>query len=121
MLLPQIAVQIYTVLDKTMIGAITNDMIEVGYYEQAQKIVKSAVTVLSALQIVMNSRIANAHSKKDDKEITYFHAFVTALGKVMYNRPRLNRFVANRLYDMIGLDNNEKELFFNCALQTYQN
>lgn len=34
--------------------------------------------------------------KKDGNEITYFHAFVTALGKVMYNRPRLNRFVANR-------------------------
>ena len=67
--IPQIAIQIYTVLDKTMIGLITGDMEEVGYYEQAQKIVKSAITVLSALQIVMNSRIANAHSKKDDKEI----------------------------------------------------
>lgn len=34
--------------------------------------------------------------KKRGEEVTYFHAFVTALGKVMYNRPRLNRFVANR-------------------------
>ena len=34
--------------------------------------------------------------KKDGSELTYFHAFVTALGKVMKNRPRLNRFVANR-------------------------
>ena len=31
---------------------------------------------------------------------TYFHAFVTAIGKVIYNRPKLNRFVANRhLYE----------------------
>lgn len=35
-------------------------------------------------------------NKKEGNDITYFHAFVTALGKVMHNRPRLNRFVANR-------------------------
>ena len=34
--------------------------------------------------------------KKKGEEITYFHAFVTAIGKVMYNRPRMNMFVANR-------------------------
>ena len=67
--LPQIAIQIYTVLDKTMIGVITHDMEEVGYYEQAQKIVKAALMVVNALQIVMNSRIANAYSKNDKKEI----------------------------------------------------
>ena len=35
-------------------------------------------------------------NKKEGNNITYFHAFVAALGKVMYNRPKLNRFVANR-------------------------
>jgi len=34
--------------------------------------------------------------KKDGSEITYFHAFLTAIGKTMYNRPKLNRFIANR-------------------------
>ena len=34
--------------------------------------------------------------KKEGNEITYFHAFLTAIGKTMYNRPKLNRFVANR-------------------------
>lgn len=67
--IPQIAIQIYTVLDKTMIGKITNDMAEVGYYEQAQKIVKAALTVISALQTVMNSRIANAYATNDQKEV----------------------------------------------------
>ena len=66
---PQIAIQIYTVLDKTMIGAITNDMAEVGLYEQAQKVVRAGVIIVGALQIVMNSRIANAYAKKDKKEI----------------------------------------------------
>lgn len=35
--LPQIATSIYTMLDKTMIGALTNNTAEVGYYEQSQK------------------------------------------------------------------------------------
>jgi len=33
--------------------------------------------------------------KKDGKEITYFHVFVMAIGKILYNRPLLNRFIAN--------------------------
>ena len=40
----------------------------------------------------------NKYKKIRDEEnkITYFHAFVTAVAKVIYNRPLLNRFVANR-------------------------
>ena len=34
--------------------------------------------------------------KKAGDSITVFHAFVTALGKVIYNRNKLNRFVSNR-------------------------
>lgn len=36
--------------------------------------------------------------EKKDKgiELTYFHAFVTAIGKLIYNRKYLNRFVSNR-------------------------
>ena len=34
--------------------------------------------------------------KKDGEHITFFHAFVMALGKVIYNREKLNRFVQNR-------------------------
>ena len=34
--------------------------------------------------------------KKEGLELTYFHAFVSAFGKVMKNRPKLNRFIANR-------------------------
>lgn len=65
---PQIATQVYVVLDKTMIGNITNNMSEVGFYEQAQKIVKTLLLVVTALGTVMNSRIANAFAedKKED-------------------------------------------------------
>lgn len=34
--------------------------------------------------------------KKEGNDITFFHAFVTAIGKTIYNRPKLNYFVANR-------------------------
>lgn len=34
--------------------------------------------------------------KKENSDITYFHAFVTAIAKTIYNRPKLNRFIANR-------------------------
>lgn len=34
--------------------------------------------------------------KKEGKELTYFHAFLFAIAKTIYNRPKLNRFVANR-------------------------
>ncbi len=34
--------------------------------------------------------------KKTDKDITYFHVFVAVIAKLLYNRNKLNRFVANR-------------------------
>lgn len=34
--------------------------------------------------------------KKEGYKYTYFHAFVLALAKTIYNRPKLNRFVQNR-------------------------
>lgn len=38
--------------------------------------------------------------KKNNKDITYFHAFMTALGIVFYNRKKLNYYVRNRhLYE----------------------
>ena len=34
--------------------------------------------------------------KKEGEKLTYFHAFLFALAKTIYNRPKLNRFIANR-------------------------
>lgn len=54
---PTIAIQIYTVLDKTMIGLITNDVFENGYYEQAIAISKIVLTIVTSLGTVMIPRI----------------------------------------------------------------
>lgn len=56
--LPQLAIEIYTVLDKTMIGLLAGEMSEVGYYEQAQTIIKVCTRVLTALGSVMLSKNA---------------------------------------------------------------
>lgn len=34
--------------------------------------------------------------KKEGEHITYFHAFLAAIGKVLYNKPKLNRYIRNR-------------------------
>lgn len=61
--IPVIAVQIYTVLDKTMLGTFVNTT-EVGYYTQADKIIQLATTVISSLISVLLPTMA-ALSNKD--------------------------------------------------------
>ena len=67
--IPTIAVQIYTVLDKTMIGLITNSEFENGYYEQAEKIVKLPLLLITSLNIIMRSRISYFYSIGKMEEI----------------------------------------------------
>ncbi|MDE7384826.1 MAG: polysaccharide biosynthesis C-terminal domain-containing protein [Anaeroplasmataceae bacterium] len=66
---PTIAIQIYTILDKTMIGLITNSDFENGYYEQAEKIVKLPLTVITTMNIIMRSRISYYFSNKEFDKI----------------------------------------------------
>lgn len=70
--IPQIAVQVYTILDKTMIGTIISDKSEVGYYEQSQKIVKILLTVITSLGTVMMPRIANTFASGEKEKITNY-------------------------------------------------
>ncbi len=63
--IPQLATQIYTVLDKTMIGSIITDKSEVGFYEQAQKMVKLLLAIATSLGTVMVPRMANTYANGD--------------------------------------------------------
>jgi O-antigen/teichoic acid export membrane protein len=67
--IPQIAMQIYLVLDKTMIGKIVKNMGEVGNYEQSQKILKVSLTVVTALGTVIAPRIANSIANNNDNDV----------------------------------------------------
>ena len=62
--IPTIAIQIYIVLDKIMIGYFTNDFLENGYYEQATKISKLVLTIVISLGVVMVPRIGYLFEKK---------------------------------------------------------
>ena len=57
--IPTIATSIYTVLDKTMIGVITGNMFENGFYEQAHRIVHMLLTVVTSLTIVVGVRTSS--------------------------------------------------------------
>jgi O-antigen/teichoic acid export membrane protein len=67
--IPQIAVQIYTVLDRTMLGIIIEDKSEVGFYEQAQKVVKLLLTLITSLGTVMVPRMASTFAKGDKEQL----------------------------------------------------
>lgn len=67
---PTIATSIYTVLDKTLIGLITHDNFENGYYEQATKIINMAKTgVFVSVNSVMGARISYLFSIEKNNEI----------------------------------------------------
>ena len=67
--IPQIATQVYTVLDKTMIGTIISEKNEVGFYEQAQKIVKLLMTIATSMGTVMMPRIAATYAIGDKNKV----------------------------------------------------
>lgn len=84
MFIPFIAISIYTVLDKTMIGLFTDTKDENGYYEQALELSKTALTLVTALGTVMVPRIGYYYEKKEfdvvKKYIYRSYRFVWFLG-----------------------------------------
>lgn len=66
---PQIAMDVYLFLDKTMIGKLAYKIDEVGYYSQAQRIVKVVLTIVTSLGTVMLPTMANLFSKGDQEGI----------------------------------------------------
>jgi Membrane protein involved in the export of O-antigen and teichoic acid len=67
--LPQIAVQVYTMFNKTMIGLLTHSEYENGCYEQSQKIIKLLLTIVTSLGVVVVPRMAYLHSNGENAEI----------------------------------------------------
>lgn len=65
---PTIAYQLYSLIDKVILGAISTEE-ETGYYEQSQKIINLCVSFLSAYNVVIRSRMSYLFTKKDKKQI----------------------------------------------------
>ena len=66
---PTIAATAYTYIDKVMIGAITHNEAENGYYEQTTKVIRMAYVLVSSMNTVMTARMSYLFQKGDVKEI----------------------------------------------------
>ncbi|SEK46165.1 Membrane protein involved in the export of O-antigen and teichoic acid [Pseudobutyrivibrio ruminis] len=69
--IPTIATRVYTVLDKTMIGVITADNFQNGYYDYAMRISKIVLSVVTALGTVMIPRIGYHFNRNEKSQIEY--------------------------------------------------
>ena len=65
--LPQVAISLYVVLDRTLLGLL-GSYSDVGIYEQGQKLTSILLTVVSSLGAVMLPRVANLLSERKKKE-----------------------------------------------------
>lgn len=69
--IPQIAIQVYVLLSRTLLGVFT-DTVQVGYYDNSQKLVKIALTVATAIGTVMMPKIANTVAIGDMDKVKYY-------------------------------------------------
>jgi len=71
--IPVIAVSLYKTMDKVMLGKLT-EMAEVGYYENAEKIISIPVSLVQSLGTVMLPRMTNliTHNNKEMSQ-KYIH------------------------------------------------
>ena len=65
--LPQVAISLYVVLDRTLLG-ILGSYSDVGIYEQGQKLISILLKVVSSLGVVMLPRVTNLLSDRKEKE-----------------------------------------------------
>ena len=65
---PQIAISIYSTLDKTMLGMIVSDVAEVGFYSKAQQFVNMFLFVITSIGTVMMPRIVNLNANNQKEE-----------------------------------------------------
>ena len=64
-----LSIQVYTVLDKTMIGLITRRAAQNGYYEQGQKLIRVLVALVTVMGAVAASRAAVLWKEKKTEEL----------------------------------------------------
>ncbi|MGI5895430.1 MAG: flippase [Oscillospiraceae bacterium] len=102
MFVPQIAISVYTQLDKTMLGLLSTNS-QVGYYSQAEKMSKLTLAIVTSLGGVMLSRIANTYEEKNKEKIQSYLA----------NSFRFTFFLAIPImFGIIGISNDFVPWFF---------
>lgn len=71
MFLPVIAVSVYKVMDKIMLGMMS-DNTQVGFYENAEKIINVPIAIFTAFGTVMLPRVTAMLSENKGKEVSVF-------------------------------------------------
>lgn len=65
--IPEIAINIYTTMDKIMLGTICNDT-QVGLYDNSQKIIKLLIAIVTTLATVMIPKMASLYKNGEIEE-----------------------------------------------------
>lgn len=68
--LPTIAISVYTILDRTMMGYLTT-VEQIGYYEQAYKIIALVTALINCLSPIMLSRISSLIESGNEAEVNH--------------------------------------------------
>jgi O-antigen/teichoic acid export membrane protein len=66
--IPQIAIQVYGILNKTMLGYLSN-VNEVGLFDNSDKIVKMILAVVTSLGVVMLPRVSNTFARGESEKV----------------------------------------------------
>lgn len=69
--IPVIAVSIYKMMDKIMLGNMAK-IVEVGYYENAEKIINIPTAIISTLGTVMLPKMSNIVAKGDESKMSEY-------------------------------------------------
>ncbi len=70
---PVLAISIYKIMDKIMLGMITG-VNEVGFYDNAEKVLTIPITIITSLGVVMLPRMSNIVSKGNNRQMEqYIH------------------------------------------------
>lgn len=67
--IPQIAVQIYQVMDKTMLYAICKSSLESGYYEQSHRIINLATLIMTARGVALSPKLSKLYTNSQKNEL----------------------------------------------------
>lgn len=68
---PQIATQVYLILNKTMLGTMVS-VEATGFYDYSDKIIKMVLAIVTATGTVMLPRVANTFAKGDFKKVNEY-------------------------------------------------
>lgn len=101
--LPTMATQVYCVLDKSMIGWITGSSYQNGCYEQAEKVARFSLSIVTSVAMVVLPRVANLFKNQMKEDVLFY----------IYKAYRFTTFLAFPImFGLIGVAGTFVPVFF---------